>query len=359
MEPSKTPASASPPQEAAANDICPRCNAKLTNPDSLGWCPKCGYCRSLEDGGAAITAGTSPARKPSALGIVEFIELVKKMPPWVKVLLAGVLAIVLVSVAGHFVLPAGESYSRALWSTTELGLGLLAIIVGQFWALVLLAPRDDKLGAKDAFIPFRLWSIAAKQVPLTTRPVWLGAWGLSAGVCAVLVVGGLSYWTQFYKPKKIAQTDIVEAAGALKKKVTDKDLVESVKDVANTQDLTKGKEKGDKEKPDTRPTVQCVILGYLADGSSLKGLIIATASPEKKLVYSGIVRKGFTPENSVELLKELAKRVRSDPDPRFRTLRIPDAIWIDPNLYCEVHQSGATREGQLLTPNYKGLLEVR
>src|SRR5260370_36875121 len=26
---------------------CPRCGGKLMNPDSLGWCAKCGYCRSL------------------------------------------------------------------------------------------------------------------------------------------------------------------------------------------------------------------------------------------------------------------------------------------------------------------------
>src|SRR5258708_5777213 len=61
------------PAEAGQESPCPRCGGKLVNPTSLGWCPTCGYCRSLAEDGAKIPLSTEPAaRQTSPLGIVEF-----------------------------------------------------------------------------------------------------------------------------------------------------------------------------------------------------------------------------------------------------------------------------------------------
>src|SRR5690348_15640877 len=62
---------ASAPAEATPEvPLCPRCGGKLTNPEGLGWCPSCGYCRSLEqDAKKAALATPAKPRGPSPLGI--------------------------------------------------------------------------------------------------------------------------------------------------------------------------------------------------------------------------------------------------------------------------------------------------
>src|SRR5437867_13024575 len=68
--------STEPVPSAAA---CPRCNGKLTNPESLGWCPSCGYCRSLEEDSKKAALAVAPTlRQPSALGFVELTEALGK-----------------------------------------------------------------------------------------------------------------------------------------------------------------------------------------------------------------------------------------------------------------------------------------
>src|SRR5947209_18438152 len=35
-------------------DRCPKCQGPLVSPETLGWCQKCGYCRSLEEDKARV-----------------------------------------------------------------------------------------------------------------------------------------------------------------------------------------------------------------------------------------------------------------------------------------------------------------
>src|SRR5579864_4911802 len=93
--------SASPPAAKVVQEIsapsaesspatvpCPRCGSKLTNPEGLGWCPSCGYCRSLEDDASKAALATPAAsRRPSPLGMVEFCEMLGRLPFWLWALL--------------------------------------------------------------------------------------------------------------------------------------------------------------------------------------------------------------------------------------------------------------------------------
>src|SRR5438132_9975401 len=78
---------------------CPRCGGKLTNPEGLGWCPSCGYCRSLDEGpGKTAMAVPQGPRTPSSLGIVEFFEVLGKLPFWLWVLVGGTAIVAAISV---------------------------------------------------------------------------------------------------------------------------------------------------------------------------------------------------------------------------------------------------------------------
>src|SRR5271170_4144440 len=47
---------------SAANAACPNCQLPLIDPNGLGWCKACGYCRSLAEG----EKQTGPAPKAPA-----------------------------------------------------------------------------------------------------------------------------------------------------------------------------------------------------------------------------------------------------------------------------------------------------
>jgi len=341
---------------------CPRCGAKLINPESLGWCSRCGFCRSLEEDAAkmdSVAPGRAP--NPSFLGASEFLDLLGRAPRWLWVLLAGTAAIAMLSLVGNLVLPMA-SLPRAVWSTVQILLGLLGLFGAQVWALFLIAPDDDKVGAKDAIISGRLWGLTFNRLPETRRQVWLGGWSLAAMLLGVFVVGGLGYWTQFYNPKKVADKGLLQAvAQAAMDKGSDKSLEEAVEDFADSQDLTKKDEEKKKEeerkkeeaKIDRRPTVQCVVIGYMVDADkNLTGLVVATLDGER-LQYAGTVQRGFTPEASKEILDRLASL--KAPSPLIKGLSMT-AVWVKPKLFCEVHQSGADKEGHLLNPAFAALL---
>jgi bifunctional non-homologous end joining protein LigD len=100
--------------------------------------------------------------------------------------------------------------------------------------------------------------------------------------------------------------------------------------------------------------VQCVVIGYLIDpDKTLAGLVLAALDGEE-LRYAGIVRRGFTPETSKELLKRLSPLVR--PTPLIPELQL-SAIWVKPQVFCEVHQSGYDDQAHLLNPKFAGLLK--
>src|SRR5688572_6464998 len=86
------------PEGTPAPDICPKCGGRLSNPETLGWCSKCGYCKSTDPGDSKILE-TTAKRPPSALGIVEFIEILKGLPTWSWVLMGGAVTVLGISLA--------------------------------------------------------------------------------------------------------------------------------------------------------------------------------------------------------------------------------------------------------------------
>jgi hypothetical protein len=338
--------------------LCPKCKTKLISPETLGWCPSCGYCRSLEKDAIKVQATAPVIKKPSVIGFMEFLELLGRVPAWAWILLAGAAVLTGVAIAGNMLLPR-ESLGRALWGTIQLGVGILLFFGAEVWALVHLAPKEENLGFKDLFLFGRLWGATARSLPDTKRQVWMGSWSTIAMICALFVVGGFGYWFN-WKPKNKVQLDLARVAQSQGNE--NATLEEALDDVANTQNLTnttlnnkdEKKEELKKEPPKQQEVAQTAVIGYMVDDKeTLEGLVLAM-SDGKKLVYVGTVKKGFSPEASKELLTRLKTQVT--PEPTIKGLTM-SAIWVKPRVFCEVLHEGLDQDGRLTKPAFKDLLK--
>ena len=192
-----TPVKEEPPRQA---NPCPRCGKPITDAAGLGWCPACGYCRSLEEGKASLPEvekkSAVAAKKPSLGGLVELGEAMGGLPRWVWIMLMGVVVFGAFSLLPNQQL-AKNSYERALWSTCQIVAGLLMIFAAQLWAIVLIGHLDEKISFKDVLLPTKLWVLTCKQLPRTHLCVWLGSWGLTLILSALIFIGGLPYWMNY------------------------------------------------------------------------------------------------------------------------------------------------------------------
>jgi hypothetical protein len=343
---------------------CPRCLTVLTDPHGIGLCPRCGYCRSLEVEGVAVLAamGKHQRWEPVPRGLRHALRVA---PAAMLALCVAFGAVVpLAFLADRRFLPG--SRERALWSAANLLCGLLLLLAGQAWAVAVLKRIKERVSWSDLLSPFHLWGLALRRLPTTAWPVGLGGSGMLTVLAAVLWVGGLSYWFSLYPAPEEDSRSTHEVASRQR---GPRDAVE-VTQVARTLELPKVRKVAPEKRPsrpssssdvlasvripaaDARPTERCVIVGFVpASNGQEPGLVLATLR-QGQLTFAGVVRNGL--KQKPELLDRLAKLGRSRSPVDGLNL---DAVWVRPELTCEVHQSGADDKGELVDPNLKGLVE--
>jgi DNA ligase D-like protein (predicted ligase) len=104
-----------------------------------------------------------------------------------------------------------------------------------------------------------------------------------------------------------------------------------------------------KIKPKRR--LPCVIVGYVPGRHEFRGLLVA-APHEGKLQYVADLRVGFTEAARTEVQALLAGRERSRP-----VIPCPEkAVWVEPELYCQVRFLDWTSHGRLRGASFAGLL---
>ena len=189
--PPPAPPPAQPEQVSAG--ACPRCRQPLIDPDGLGWCKVCGYCRSLETerNNQLLQAPSGPTRGTILAGAAA------QIPVWFWTLIGGVGALAVLALATGQLLPAGNGLPRALWTTVQIPVGLLFIFAAQLYAVVVIAPEDERLSFKDALVPTRLWALVAKRLPRLGGCVCLAVWGAALVLFALLFIGGLGHWFSY------------------------------------------------------------------------------------------------------------------------------------------------------------------
>jgi hypothetical protein len=173
----------------------------LIDPQGLGWCKACGYCRSLAESEKQAGAPAKAPAKPNTLTATG--SALTQTPRWFWIALLGVAFIAGATFAGGHYLTL-KPLERALLTTVQIGAGVILMLVGQFLGLLRIAPEESTLGFWDAIFPFRLYSLVFKRLPSTQTTVLLGAWGVAAIVSAAIFVGGLGHWFT-YVPKSQAQ----------------------------------------------------------------------------------------------------------------------------------------------------------
>jgi hypothetical protein len=190
-----TPLASAPATEVAA-DTCPKCGDTLVDPKGMGWCKKCGYCRSLQE--SPVRETPRPSAGPSK---VDAAKDALKLPFWFWVMILGMGVVAGASALVGARLPAGPKFERALWCTIQIGLGILLIWVTQFVALIKLAPKDATLNFSHAILPGKIWGLIGKRLPAMAPCLWVGAWCVTAILSAVYFIGGLGHWNEYLPGK--------------------------------------------------------------------------------------------------------------------------------------------------------------
>jgi hypothetical protein len=88
-----------------------------------------------------------------------------------------------------------------------------------------------------------------------------------------------------------------------------------------------------------------------ASGGQPPGLVLAKLR-DGQLAFAGVVRSGLN--RMPDVLDRLSKIGRTRPLVEGLNL---DAVWVRPEVFCEVHQSGSNDKGEFVDPALKGLIE--
>jgi hypothetical protein len=173
---------------------CPRCGST----ESWGrgsWCPDCGYYPGL----MTLEEGSPPPKaKPKATSLPDtYWAMLKATPLWVPVLFAGIAATFGVSLYANLSF-SPEDPRRFYWTIAQLSAGLIAFAAAQVIVFFSAIPTSDHFAPFDLFLkPFEIWKPTLRNLSKRPWPLWQAAWGLTAAICAVTMVGGVRYGAVF------------------------------------------------------------------------------------------------------------------------------------------------------------------
>ena len=198
-------------QDKPAAVACPRCAKPLADPNGLGWCSACGYCRSLEDGDAAMSQAEAAISRPSYGGMTETGQAIRGLPMWFWTSLLMVALGVFVSILANRQLPLGDCLERARWTTLQIAVGAFLILSAQARILLNIAHEEPSLGCLAAIFPGRIWVCAYKRLPMFQESVWAASLGIAFVFGGFVFIGGLQHWFDYIPRSGAAATRTIDA----------------------------------------------------------------------------------------------------------------------------------------------------
>jgi hypothetical protein len=343
----------------AAKPGCPQCGS--TEPWGLAsWCPRCGYYPALGKQVGPLPPAVDESEATAAPPLWTLV------PRWGWILGAGVVAIIAVSIVGRLCTP-DDSWARTYWALGQIVVGLVTCCVAHAWSYMVAITKTDRFGVFDIFLkPGAIWGTTLQRLPQTVRQLWLGSWGLSAVLFAMIVVGGLRYSAIFddWGFKKTAAPNLVKAvsekAQAHKGNATSDSMEGAIKDFtgeADVDNLAKKVEPKPVPAPvEKRETLDCLIIGYTqAEGSATFSHLLLASLVNGKLKFVGLVSQGLSDETRTELHQQLITLRRETPFVRCNF----SGKWVQPALMCRVSYKSWPTGGRLQEARFEAQLAGR
>lgn len=339
--------------EPEVSDGCPKCG-NLESWGHSSWCPACGFYPRL---GTSLQQNHQPVAEIHEPPKSSW-DLWQRAPTWIKILCTGVFAIFGMSVLVRAATPDG-GLARTLWSFSQLIIGAGIFATLHVIALLSATMKTNRVGFIDAIVhPIDVWRPTIQDLPRTARRIWLGAWGLTAAICAMAVIGGLRYSVLLddWGFRQRAQSEMGSRirAAAMEKAIADRKHADNLEDAV--KGAAKGGAKGGPSQQESEGDVQsndCVVIGYNvspADGRVAE-LILASVV-EGELKYVGTVSQGLPPDIQDELSRRLPGLKQNS-----SFVKCPQtAVWVKPIVACRLNFKSWSDNNVMREPAFKELL---
>lgn len=316
---------------------CPQCG-NLESWGRSSWCPECGFYPRLGTSVGRTGEKAPPAEARAAPKSPR--EVWEQTPVWGKVLGAGILSIVVESLLVHAVTSDG-SLIRAVWGVLQLVTGFGVFAMFHAIAAVKASMSNNHVGLMEALMhPGEAWRPTIDELPGSARRIWLAAWGLTAALCAMCIVGGIRY------------SALVDDWGF--KKRVDAALTHRIRSSSEEMGAgTLAAEHGKRGNDMDVLALDCVVVGYnfsTRDGS-ISNLLLASLI-DGELRYVGTVSKGIPEEVGKELALRLAELKRKLPVVKCRS----SGIWVNPVVACKANFTSWTDDKKMIDPEFQELM---
>ncbi|MGH7127214.1 MAG: hypothetical protein ACREJB_06310 [Planctomycetaceae bacterium] len=344
--PAQLPDSGSPSAAAAAEPTCRECGT--TEPWTSSWCPCCGYYPAA---GRKLDQKTLESVEEEAPPENTFSVI----PAWGWVLAGGVLAILALSVAARFTLPAEGPY-RTCWSIVQILIGLGAMSVAHFLAYMSVVTKTDQLSPFEMFFrSFRVWKMVCRKLPASAWLLQMFVWGLTATIAAATLIGGINYlaivendWGVEKRAQRNLVHEIVDKAKEEKGEGAD-----SLEDAMNDFTGEGAEDENAENKAVPRVVAECLVVGYTATPDGEVHWLYLASLVNNRLKYVGYITADTLPEQERKKLKFRLPVLKRDKP----FVKVPyTGTWLEPRILCEIEYAGLSDEGTLTDPKFRRML---
>ncbi|MBT6154268.1 MAG: hypothetical protein HOK71_13040 [Planctomycetaceae bacterium] len=281
-------------------------------------------------------------------------NLWEAIPTWAWVLIFGVVGIVAGSVAVRLSF-SGSPRLLAGWGVAQIAIAEFTSLVAHVLALIHASSKSDRYSPFDLLMkPLALWRPTFSTLPKSAWRVWMFAWGQTAMICAVLIIGGLNFSALFddWGVKKNSSANLVQAIADQARENGEDE--ESLEDALN-KTATAGDDIAPKEEllPVEDPIVECLIFGYRKNLEEKPTALLLATIVKGRMKYVGMISVVGIPDEAMQTLTErMPNLTQKNPFIKCRF----KAVWLRPQLMCEVEYKEWTRSNQLLKPKFRELL---
>ncbi|WP_417851452.1 hypothetical protein [Thalassoglobus sp.] len=178
-------------QSYSASRTCPGCDS--TEPwGGSSWCPKCGYYPKF--GKKVVDLGDEEESAEEVK--LDTKTMLQMVPRWAYVLIGGLIALLVESVAVRVAFPSVQDRSPIAIFQIFIGVNVLGL--AHMRAYMIASELNEDINFISIFwSPTVIWKTIFERMPEVRKTVMAGSWGLAAVLYAVLFVG-LDYGNLFH-----------------------------------------------------------------------------------------------------------------------------------------------------------------